>query len=314
MLGWFDAVVMLGYVLSWCIKMNTQKTFHPTHPINESPLSNEQVVLAKDELVKGVNEFPRVNRRFVDPPRAGEPKFALFSYIDNPDTDMIKFLGDIKNSLKPKHRKQLDDLQKRPQLVKGVGKIRGAYVTQQEAEQQAEEIVREVDSTNSVFTCIVGMPFPLITEGMSDEVNEIDLQQQTEHTIAQNVRKQRQKDQREMDKIKSREEELMRSAEKDPNADDEDNYIAQRVKLAHLRYSIEQHVVKHAECVENEKKCVAWLVDMKSRNPEFEKRYMEKYMAGRKAAHIPDDHQPEGFMRYMNDPLTKLDMKEEDHE
>jgi len=33
------------------------------------------------------------------------------------------------------------------------------------------------------------------------------------------------------------------------------------------------------------------------------RKYMEKYMAGRKAAHIPDDHDPEGFMKYMNDPL-----------
>lgn len=283
--------------------MDTEKTFYPTHPKNEPHLSNEQAALAKNELVKGVDTFPRINRRFVDPPKAGEPKFALFSYIDHPDVEMVKFLDEIKDSLKPKHKKQLEELQGRRQLVKGVGKIRGAYVTQQEAEQQAEEIVREVDSVNSVFTCIVGAPFPLVTEGMAEEISEVDLQQQTEHAIAQNVRKKRQKDQKEMEDMKSREEELMRSAEKDPNADDEDNYIAQRVKLAHLRHIIQEHVKKHAECVENEKKCVEWLMDMKNRNPEFEEKYMEKYMAGRKAAHIPDDHTPEGFLKYMNDPL-----------
>ena len=44
---------------------------------------------------------------------------------------------------------------------------------------------------------------------------------------------------------------------------------------------------------------------------QFEEKYMEKYMAGRKAAHIPDDHTPEGVKRYMNDPLIKLeDVKE----
>lgn len=287
--------------------MKQETSFHPTHPTNEPPLSNEQVKAATSELVKDVNEFPRINRRFVDPIRPGEPKFALFSYIDHPDTAMNDFLEDIKASLKHKHKKQLEELQSRPQLIKGVGKIRGAYVTQHEAEERAEEIVREVDSTNSVFTCIVGIPFPLVTEGMAEEVSEIDLQKQTEHTIAQNVRKQRQKEKKEMEDIKKREEELMRNAEKDPNEDDVDNYISQRVKLAHLRYSIEQHVKKHAECIENEKNCVQWLVDMKTRNPEFEDKYMEKYMAGRKAAHIPDDHVPEGFMKYMNDPLIRLD-------
>jgi hypothetical protein len=292
--------------------MSSQKTFRPTHPTNEPPLSKEEVQVAKDELVKNVNEFPRINRRFVDPSIPGEPKYALFSYIEHPDVDMIKFLDEIKDGLKPKHKKQLDELNARPQLIRGVGKIRGAYVTQREAETRAEEIVRDIDSTNSVFTCIVGVPFPLVSNGMSEEVSEVDLQQQTEHTIAQNVRKQRQKDQKEIEDIKRREEDLMRNAEKDPNVDDEDNYIAQRVKLAHLRYSIEQHTKKHAECVENEKKVVEWLVDMKSRNPEFEEKYMEKYMAGRKAAHIPDDHEPEGFMKYMNDPLSKLDVVKED--
>lgn len=291
--------------------MDTQKTFQPTHPTNEPPLSNEQVTVAKATLLKGSSEFPRINRRFVDPPRTGEPKFALFSYIEHTDIDMLNFLNEVKGTLKPKHKKQLEDLQGRPQVVKGVGKIRGAFLTQQEAESRAEDIVRDVDSSNSVFTCIVGVPFPLITEGMAEEVSEVDLQQQTEHAIAQNVRKQRNKDSKEMEEIKRREEELMSNAEKDPNADDADNYIAQRVKLAHLRYSIEQHVKKHAECVENEKKCVQWLVDMKNRNPEFEENYMKKYMEGRKAAHIPDDHTPEGFMRYMNDPLIKLeDVKE----
>jgi hypothetical protein len=301
-----------SYALSWCIKMSTQKTFHPTHPTNEPTLSNEQVVAAKHVLVKDVNEFPRVNRRFVDPLKACEPKFALFSYIEHQDIEMVAFLDEIKDVLNPEHKKRLDELNTRPQILKGVAKIRGAYVTQQEAEHRAEEIVRDIDSTNSIFTCIVGVPFPLVSEGMSEEVKEVDLQQQTENTIAHNVRRQRQKEKKEIEDIKRREEELMRNAEKDPNADDEDNYIAQRVKLAHLRYSIDQHVKKHAECIDNEKKCVEWLVDMKSRNPEFEEKYMEKYMAGRKAAHIPDDHNLEGFMKYMNDPLIRLDAIKED--
>ena len=51
---------------------------------------------------------------------------------------------------------------------------------------------------------------------------------------------------------------------------------------------------------------------MKSRNPQFEENYMEKYMFGRKAAHIPDDHELEGFMKFMNDPLIKLEDVKED--
>ena len=288
--------------------------FKPTHPSTEPPLSNEEVQAAKKELVKGVSAFPRIKRRYVDPLRPGEPRFALFSFIERPDADMISFLKEIEDSLKPKHKKRLDELNARPQsqLMKGVAKIRGAYMTEEEAGRRAEEIIKDIDSSNSVYTCMMGVPFPLVTEGMAEEVSQIDLQNQTEHAIAQNVRQKRQKEQKEMEDIKSRQEELLRNAEKDPNADDEENYIAQRVKLAHLRYAIEEHVKRHAECVENEKQVVAWLLDMKSRNPQFEEKYIEKYMAGRKAAHIPDDHNPEGFMKYMNDPLIKLEDVEED--
>lgn len=283
-----------------------QKPFHPNCPSNQPPLTNNETITAKDILVKNISNFPSINRRYTDTPKPGEPKFALFSFINHDDTDMCLFLNEIKDGLNPKNKKKLDSLMSRKNVVKGVAKIRGAYMTQQEANERAEEIVRDIDSTNSIFTCIIGVPFPLVSEGMADEVSEVDLQQQTEHTIAQNVRKQRNKDRKEMDEIKRREEELLRNAEKDPNADDEENYISQRVKLAHLRYCIDEHVKKQSECISNEKKVVAWLVDMKTRNPDFEEKYMEKYMAGRKAAHIPDDYNLEGFMKYMNDPLVKL--------
>jgi hypothetical protein len=253
---------------------------------------------ATNDLVHGVPKY-HINRRMVDPPKSGEPKFALFSYIEN--TQMEDFINSIKSTLTDEQRERLISLQSTQ--CKGVAKIRGAYMTQQEAEVRAEEIVRYVDSSNSIFTCIIGVPFPLVSKGMSEELNEVDLKNQTESTIAKNVRNQRLKEQKEIEEIKQREDELMRNAEKDPNADDQDNYIAQRVKLAHLRYSIEQHVKRHSECIENEKQCVKWLLDMKSRKPEFEETYMEKYLAGRKSAHIPDDVEPEGFMKYMGNSL-----------
>ena len=179
-------------------------------------------------------------------------------------------------------------------------------MTQQEAAQRAEKIVREIDSTNPIFTCIVGVPFPLVPEGYAAEVSEIDIRkEEVEDTISQNVRLQQNKAKKEIEEIKAREEELMKNAKRDPNADDLENYITHRVKLAHLRYLLEQHVTEFADCVDKEKTCLKFLLDMKSRNPEFEEEYMEKYKAGRKAALIPDDHESEGFMKFMNSPLEK---------
>ena len=41
---------------------------------------------------------------------------------------------------------------------------------------------------------------------------------------------------------------------------------------------------------------------MKSKNPEYEETYMEKYIAARKNANIPDDDE-EGLMKFMRDPI-----------
>jgi len=282
------------------------ETFKPTHSIDEPILTKDETKLAVEALVKPLTDFPKINRRFVDPHEPGEPRFALFSFIEHQDVDMLNFIHEIEDCLTPELKVQYQELRQRPPSIKGVAKIRGVFLTQHEAEQRAEKIVREIDSTNSIFTCIVGAPFPLVPEGFAKEVSEIDVRkQEVENTISQNVRIQQNKAKKEIEEIKAREDELMKNAKRDPNADDLENYISHRVKLAHLRYSIEQHVEKHAECVEKEKNCVKFLIDMNSRNSEFEEKYMEKYKAGRKAAHIPDDHESEGFMKFMSDPLEK---------
>ena len=51
------------------------------------PLTREEAQKASDVLYKNVDHFPRVNRKFIDPPRPCEPKFALFSFT--PPTSFI---------------------------------------------------------------------------------------------------------------------------------------------------------------------------------------------------------------------------------
>jgi hypothetical protein len=280
-------------------------TFIPTHDGAEPRLSQEDFEEAKQQLVKKP-AFPRINRKFVDPPREGEPRFALFSYVDCPDAKLTSFLNDVKKDLSPEMLTRLEEIQNTHRLVKGVAKIRGAFLTQQEAQTRAEEIVRDVDSANSVFTCITGAPFPLVSEGMAEQVNEVDLQRETEHAISQNVRAKRRREEKEINELKRREKELMADVEKDPNADDLDNYTDQRTKLAHLRYFISQFEEKHSKYVENEKNCVKWLLDMKSRHPEYEEQYMERYKEGLRKAHI-EEGQEHDFIKFMKDPLIALE-------
>lgn len=239
--------------------------------------------LAKEELLQATKElsltapYPKVNRKFVDTAVAGEPKFALFSYIptknSKPDEDGFY----------------------------GFAKVRGCYHTIEEAQTRAETIVRDIDSTNSIFTCRVGAPFPICTTGHAETVDEIDLRQKTEDTISQNVRARRRQDQKEMDEIKAKEEELKADVTKGP--DPEEDYITHRVKLANLKFMIHEHEAKKQECEKLRDTCLAWLLEAKKENPDYETKYMDKYMESRRKANIPDDSQMSGFMNYMRDPL-----------
>lgn len=285
--------------------MSTSTSFIPTHDGAEPSLSKEDFEEAKNQLVKK-GSFPKINRRFVDPPREGEPKFALFSYVDCPDIKLTSFLNDLKENISPEMATRLEEIQNTHRLVKGVAKIRGAFLTQQEAQIRAEEIVRDVDSTNSVFTCVMGVPFPLVSEGMAEQLSEIDLQRETEHAISQNVRSKRCREEKEINELKRREKELLADVEKDPNTDDIDNYTDQRTKLAHIRYFISQFEEKHAKYLENEKNCVKWLLDMKSRHPEYEEQYMERYREGLRKAHIEEGKEHD-FIKFMKDPLIALE-------
>lgn len=287
--------------------------FVPNVPLTYPPLSDDDLNNAKKELIS--SSFPKINRRYIDKTYPGEPKFALFSYIESFENELKEFLHDIEGLLNQEQLEKSAKLQAR-KTIRGVAKIRGTFHTQQEAETRSEEIIREQDSSNSVFISIVGVPFPLISEGMAESVNEVNISEQVEQTISQNVRYKRQKEEQEMEQIKQRELELLEEAKKDPNTDDLNNYITQRVKLAHLRYAIDEHAKKRVECKENEQKCIKWLLDMSCRNPEFEEKFFEKYMESRKAAYIPEDAEMSGFLKYMNDPLLKLndikEVKEED--
>jgi hypothetical protein len=273
--------------------------------VNIPVLTDQQLLSAKNELFHAVT-FPKVNRKFIDPPKNGEPRFALMSYIPKKDLEMQAFLSEVRQTLSNKHKSQLEQLENRKDIIHGVFKIRGAYHTPSEAEARSEEIIRDVDSVNSIFTCVVGVPYPLVASGQSLNVDEIDLQKETEKTLAQNVREKRKKEQKEMEEMKQREEELMKDTTKDLHEKEADDYVEHRVKLAHLRYTINEHHKKREECIRLEKECVKWLLDVKQKHPEFENSYMEKYMDARRKAYIPDDQEGEGFMKYMNDPIYKL--------
>ena len=246
-------------------------------PIQAESLSNEEAKIAASDLYKNITNYQKVNRRFCDPIKPEIPKFALFTFIKSPNIqpDSDGFFG--------------------------VAKIRGAYNSSEDAQVAAEEIIKHVDSTNSVYTCLMGVPFPLVCKGYSSELSEVDLREKTEEVISKNVRLKRDQDKKEIEELKEREQNLHKdvSTDKDP----EDIYIENRVKLAHLKYMIQEHTSKLKECSELKIKCSEFLKKECSEHPEFEKNYLDRYMSSRRKANVPENTDMEGFMKFIADEI-----------
>lgn len=238
------------------------------------PLTDEQTEAAHEQLVHRVEAFPTINRRYIDPPIPGQ-KFALFSFI--PAKDVVP----------------------NAQGFYGYAKIRGTFSTPEEAVEKSDEIIRTVDSTNSIYTCLTGHPIPLVVKGHA-ELHNVDMQKEVDKDISYNVRSRAMEERKKIEEMKEREEELRKDVS-EPNP--EDDYIAKRVKLAVLRFTISEHEIKKKESEELRDKCIKELIEVRDANPDYEKNHLEKYMNARKKAHIPEETDLTGFMKFMCEPI-----------
>ncbi len=153
---------------------------------------------------------------------------------------------------------------------------------------------------------MVGVPFPLVCRGYADNVSEIDLKAKVEKTISDNVRRKRNEEQKEIKEINEREKRLVEDVHPETIKNDEDAYVEQRVKLAHLKYAVDEHAKKEKECEALKRKTMKFLVAESTAHPEYEQTYLDKYMRARREANIPQNTDMSGFMKYMADPLTPI--------
>lgn len=251
-------------------------------------LTDSQVAEGMTELVKVVKGFPRLNKRYIDPPIHGQ-SFGLVSFIPAKGAKANEkgFYGYVK--------------------------FRGNYDNISDCSNRIDHIIRNVDSTNHIHVCRVGMPVPLVTAGYAEEVDEVEVKQEVEKDISTNVRTKAMEDKKEMEEIEDRAEALKRDvAEPDP----EEAYNAKRTKLAVLRWTLREHLKKADEIKELRDKCVRELVRESVDNPEWEKNHLERYMTARRKAHIPEDQDLPEFMAFIRSPIIdddeNVDLTKED--
>lgn len=255
------------------------------------PTNSGEKRLTSKELESAVSQlhnrdlYRSVNRRLCDPIKPGEPNFALFSFIPSigatPDTNGFY----------------------------GVAKIRGVFFNVEDADKRAEELIRDVDSVNTIYTALCGSPFPLVVKGFAKDTVEIDISKKVEKTISDNVRAKRKADEKEVREIEERRKALLTDDGRIlQSVDPAEKYVEQRVKLAHLRYTINEHSIKIEECRKLEASTREHLKECIAEHPEYEENYIARYKEGRRKANIPEETDFNGLMKYFADPIDPSDV------
>lgn len=249
---------------------------------NVAPLTDVQVSDAMKELNVSsyVERFPQVERRYADPPVELQ-KVGLISFVPAK--------GATPNE----------------KGVYGFAKLRGNFASEQEANEQAERLIRNVDSYHQIYHTYVGRPFPLTQSSeYSKEVNQVDLQKEMASAMSDDIRKKREKEQKDIEEIKNREKELLEDVKKtEENRDD--HYTTLRVKKAQLTWTYAETEKKMKQMAGVIAKTRYEIEELDRTHPELKDLYFNKYMDARRQAGLSTDKIDAGnnFIKYMVEDL-----------
>ena len=194
--------------------------------------------------------------------------------------------------------------------VFGFAKVRGSYSTPIEAEQRAEFIIRNVDSYHQLYHLYVGRPFPITSSSQySAETSEVDIRKETTKAISENIKEEKNKEQKTIKEMKEREDAILAESEKArkddglgaPDIDPYEEYITLSVKKAQLSWTFLEHLKKLKEVREIILTTRRTLEKIDKENPEFKDKYFEKYMDARKKSGLDEKIRDvqDNFMKYM---------------
>ena len=241
-------------------------------------LSENEVTSAMEELnnVSFTTKFQRVDRTYADPP----PPLQT--------TGLLSFVP-------------AKGAQPNANGVYGFAKLRGNYSTQQEAEQRAEFLIRNVDSYHQIYHTYVGRPFPMTASSKySAETNEIDIRKEMTESVSNNVKQKKQDELKTVQEIKAREEALVADTKKE-EVDPYDEYITLRVKKAQLSWTYLEHVKKMKEIKDIIVRTRKEIGKMEEENSDYKEKYYDKYMTARKESGFKDTQEElqANFMKFL---------------
>ena len=218
-------------------------------------------------------EFPRTRRVRVDP-EINNQHFALISFVPSsgatPDSDGCF----------------------------GVAKVRGVFPTVDEADEWANNLIRNFDSYAEIDFVPVGREFPVMADNMIyvRETREVDVRKILDKTTKEYLDKKREQEKQQIEEIKQRQKELQ-ELPKEEDKDSIDYYIKLRVKRATslMRKDEARNVMNQCNNVIDA--TGVELNEVEEKHPEFAKKYLEQYETALKESGIKPADNP--LIKYM---------------
>lgn len=244
-------------------------------------LDDEETDNAMKVLNKDIR-FTQIEQHYADPSQFGQ-NICLVSFVPSkgatPDKDNIY----------------------------GMMKVRGVYATEQEANERAEFLIRNVDSYHEIYHCHVGRPFPITTtDTYTNEVHTIDIRRKTTDIISEDILIKKKNEKQQMEEIKQREKKLLeesKRAQNDEPIDDFERYITEQVKKAQLIWTYVETKKKMVTMKESIEKAKDLIRKYDEEHPEYISQYKEKYYQARKEAGLKDEDDDGSFIKYLGQDL-----------
>lgn len=228
-----------------------------------------------------VERFPAVERRYADP-KISQQDICLISFVPA-------------KGAKPNEKG-----------VFGFAKVRGSYPSEEEANQRAEDLIRKIDSYHQIYHAYVGRPFPLtISSDYSKEVTRIDLRQEVSQATDDDVKRKREREQKDIEEIKQKEQNLLEDVKK-TEEDKDDRYTTLRVKKAQLTWTYAETEKKMKQMCGLIATARKEIEELDKNHPELKEIYYNKYMEARRQAGLTTERAEadQSFMKYLVEDLS----------
>ena len=242
------------------------------HPaLSDTEVTEAMKVLNNTGFVKN---FLSVERRYADPVDPMQ-KFGLISFVP------------AKGATPNEHG------------IYGFAKLRGNYPTDNEANERAEFLIRNVDSYHRIYHAYVGRPFPITTSpDFSGERREIDIRKSMVDSVSSSIKGKKDEERKEIQEIEAREKQLLEDTKKDEE-DPADHYTTLRVKKAQLTWTYCETMKKLDDMKNIIIKTRNQIAEMEKEDDSYSKNYFEKYCNARKESGLDNSNIKDSFMKFM---------------